>query len=263
MLKHSIISLSVGTLLAGFGQLALAADDVVATVNGKSIKTEAISEYVAEHKMSAEIALQQRDRIIDELVSRELVLQDADNKKLEKRPEVITELKRIKRQVLLNAAIQEALAKDPVSEEEMRKQYDAKLPQLVQTEYKARHILLKEEAEAKAVIKELKKGADFAELAKSKSTGPTGKNGGDLGYFAPQQMVPPFSEAVMKLKDGSFTEEPVQTQFGWHVILREGSRTSEPPSFEQIKPQIQQFVQQEHIMRYINALRDKAKISKK
>lgn len=262
--KTTTLALTAGSLLLGLSHtaIAVASDDVVATVNGKNINTQAITEYVTEHKMSMEVATQQRARIIDELISRELVIQDAQAKKLEKRPEVIAELKRLKMQVLLNAAVQEALSKDPITDEELRKQYDAKLPQMVQTEYKARHILVNEEAEAKSIIEELKKGADFAELAKTKSTGPSGKNGGDLGFFSPQQMVPPFSAAVMKLKDGAFTQAPVQTQFGWHVILREDSRTSEPPSFEQIKPQIQQFVQQEHIMRYISGLRDKAKITK-
>ena len=98
-------------------------------------------------------------------------------------------------------------------------------------EFKARHILVETQSEANSIVAELEGGANFAELAKTKSTGPSGPNGGDLGWFSPNQMVQPFSQAVAALEDGAFSKTPVQTQFGWHVILREDSREATPPTF--------------------------------
>jgi len=126
-------------------------------------------------------------------------------------------------------------------------------------QFKARHILVASQGEAVDLIKELDDGADFEELAKGKSTGPSGPTGGDLGWFSPDQMVAPFSSAVAALDDGGYTSEPVQTQFGWHVILREESRDSEPPTLESVREVITQQVQQKKLQTYIASLREAAK----
>jgi peptidyl-prolyl cis-trans isomerase C len=129
------------------------------------------------------------------------------------------------------------------------------------TEYKARHILVDSEEAAKDVIKKLKKGEKFADLAKKVSKDPGSKgNGGDLGWFNPQQMVPPFSNAVVSLKNGELTQTPVQTQFGWHVILREDSRDQPPPAFDAVKDQLRSMMQTQRLQQHIGELKAKAKI---
>ena len=123
-------------------------------------------------------------------------------------------------------------------------------------QYKARHILVQTQGEADALVNQLNEGADFEALAKEFSTGPSGPNGGDLGWFAPDQMVKPFADAVVALDDGTYTKTPVQTQFGWHVILREESRESEPPTLESVRDAIKQRVEQQKFQDYMQGLRD-------
>ncbi len=156
--------------------------------------------------------------------------------------------------------LQKQAKKNPVSDKELRKEYDSKVAGANLKEYKARHILLKSEADAKSVIAELDSGANFAELAKSKSTGPTAKNGGDLGWFKPNQMVPPFAQAVSEMKKGSYTKKPVKTQFGWHVIKLEDERKLTPPKFEEVKEQIRSIKTNQKIQQYVIELRKKAKV---
>jgi len=159
-----------------------------------------------------------------------------------------------------NAALA-AMAQDiKVTDDELKEAYEQVKKQAARTEYKARHILVKDEAEAKQIIKELDKKADFAELAKKHSLGPTGKNGGELDWFDDSQMVKPFSDAVATMKPGTHSKEPVQTQFGWHVIELQETRTAEPPSFEDAKPQLTALVQRQKLGKELNELRDKAMV---
>ena len=122
-------------------------------------------------------------------------------------------------------------------------------------EFKARHILVETQGEAQDLITQLDGGADFAELVKEKSTGPSGPSGGDLGWFPPDRMVPEFSSAVVELEDGAYTKSAVQTQFGWHVILREDSRESTPPPFETMRDVLRQRVESSKLQDYIEGLR--------
>ena len=147
---------------------------------------------------------------------------------------------------------------NPVSDEELKKIYQEQAPS--GDEYKARHILVKEEDEAKTLIVELDNGADFSELAKQHSTGPSGKSGGELGWFSPKQMVAPFSEAVAGMEKGAYTKQPIKTQFGWHIIILDDTREASPPPFEQLKPQLQAFVQKQRVQAYITRLRESATI---
>ena len=130
-------------------------------------------------------------------------------------------------------------------------------------EVKARHILVPEEATARAIIEKLTGGADFAEIAKTDSTGPSGPNGGDLGYFARGAMVPTFEAAAFELEPGSFTPEPVQTQFGWHIIKVEDKRVATPPSFEEMVPQLRQNLLNQTLGRILEALRASAQINRR
>ncbi|NCF73996.1 MAG: hypothetical protein GWP67_10895 [Gammaproteobacteria bacterium] len=125
-------------------------------------------------------------------------------------------------------------------------------------EFKARHILVDTQAAATALIEELQGGADFVELAKEHSTGPSGPSGGDLGWFTVQTMVEPFSDAVAAMEDGAFTAEPVQTQFGWHVILREDSRESAPPSLDSVRDAIKQRIEQDKFQKFLVNAREEA-----
>jgi peptidyl-prolyl cis-trans isomerase C len=130
-------------------------------------------------------------------------------------------------------------------------------------EVKARHILVPEEATARAIIEKLAGGADFAEIAKTDSTGPSGPNGGDLGYFPRGAMVPTFEAVAFELKPGTFTSEPVQTQFGWHVIKVEDKRVTTPPTFEKIAPQLRQNLLNQNLGRVLEGLRASAQINKR
>jgi len=150
-----------------------------------------------------------------------------------------------------------------VSEEAIQKEYETAIAAMKGKEYKASHILVDSEDKAKEVIAELKKGGNFAELAKEKSSDSSAANGGDLGWFTPSMMVPPFAQAVAKMEKGKFSEEPVQTPFGWHVILLEDSRAATPPSLTELKPQIQQMLQSKMVNDYLEKLRSGAKIEVK
>jgi len=152
------------------------------------------------------------------------------------------------------------VAEEAVTDEAVQKAYDATYSDAEPTrEYHAAHILVASEDEAKAIKAELDDGADFAELAKEKSTGPSGPNGGDLGWFSEGMMVKPFEDAVVALEPGAVSD-PVQTQFGWHVILLEDTRTAEPPTFEEAKPNLENVVKRQKIADELNTLRQNAKV---
>jgi peptidyl-prolyl cis-trans isomerase C len=148
-------------------------------------------------------------------------------------------------------------ALEAVTDEEVKARYDKEIAAMEkQFEVHARHILVKTKEEAEAIIKELDGGSDFADVAKEKSTGPSGPKGGDLGFFAKGQMVPEFETAAFALKDGEYTKEPVQTQFGWHVIKREEGRVQEPPAFDSVKDQVRQLVLREKYAEIVKNARE-------
>ena len=239
--------------LCGMSAAAVAGD--VATVNGKGIDQSALDALMAEQKGKVS-----REQAVNALVIEELLLQEAAKGKLEKRADVKNALERQRRTYLANLAVQEHLKASPIGDDDIKKAYDQFAAGEKGTEYSARHILVEDKADAEKVIKELGKGADFAELAKKKSTGPTGKNGGDLGWFDAKTMVKPFADAVKKMKKGSYTKEPVQTQFGWHVIKLEDTRAKQPPSLEQMRGRIAAFLRQQKMQEYMAGLRGKAKV---
>lgn len=235
----------------------------VATVNGKEISQQMYQAYVQQieqrqHNGNINV---DRNRLINELVNRELLHQAALSMKLDKNPQIKFLIEQQKIDLLTKAAMKEIVDKHPVTESEIEATYKKMKAKSNPMEFKARHILLKTKADAEAVIKKLNKGADFATLAKEKSTGPSGKKGGDLGWFKAGQMVPAFSKAVMGLKKGEYTKEPVKTQFGYHVIKLEDSRKIAPPKLENVKNQIRGFLQQQRIQKYVADLRKKAKVN--
>jgi peptidyl-prolyl cis-trans isomerase C len=238
-------------------------ENTLLTVNGKPVSKAMYALYfqdrmrnVPDAKNSPEMQM----NVLNELANVIIAAQDAEKKNIDQRPEVAATLALLRAKLLTQTVIQEYAANHKPTEEEIKTYYEAEYANQSGQEYKASHILVKEEAEAKALIKELDGGADFAELAKAKSTGPTGKNGGDLGWFDSNQMVKPFADAVAALEKGAYSKEPVQTQFGWHVILLEDTREMEAPSLDAVRGEIITKLQQKALAGYMEGLRTDSSI---
>lgn len=235
--------------------------DAVAVVNGKYIAKTTFENLQKEIAERAQGQVIPKEKLLEELIQRELLVQDAEQKKLDQSPEVLSRLDDAKKSILTQAEVQNFMKANPVTDAEIKAEYDSKVGGANATEYKARHILVKTEAEAKKIIAELDKGGDFAKLANKNSLdGKEAQNGGDLGWFAAGQMVEPFSKAVIALEKGKYTKEPVQTQFGWHVILREDSRQQTPPPLEAVKEQIVPMLQRKKVQDMLENLRKQAKV---
>ena len=203
-----------------------------------------------------------RKAVIDQLAMQMLVSQEAVKKGLDKTAEVKDQMELTRQSILASAFVQDYMKNNPVSDDALKAEYDKIKAQMTGTEFKARHILVKTEASAKDIIAKLKKDPKaFEKLAKEKSEDPGSKaNGGDLGWFDPRGMVPEFSAAVAKLEKGKFTQEPVKSQFGYHVIMLEDSRPLQLPPMEQIKPQLSQQIQQQNLKKLVDDMKAKAKI---
>jgi peptidyl-prolyl cis-trans isomerase C len=238
----------------------------LAVVNGKTLTEQDYQNFaeIVQSQTSRPIPPEQREQAIDEIISRELMAQNALKDGLDKNPEFQKRLDKARYSLLVEFSIRDYIEKNPVSDEEVKKEYDERIKKItLPTEYKAKHVLLKTEEEAKAVIEELKKGADIAKLAEEKSEDKgSGKNGGDLGWFQKEQMVAPFSEAVAKMEKGKFSEAPVKSDFGWHVILLEDTRTSEPPAFDLVKERMLQSLQTHKVAEYLDEIKKNAKIER-
>jgi peptidyl-prolyl cis-trans isomerase C len=191
-----------------------------------------------------------------------VVAEEAVKKGLDKSPEVLDQLSAIRQSVLANAYVDDFIKSNPISEDALKAEYERIKATISGTEYMARHILVDKESEAKDIIARLKKDpAQFPKLAMEKSKDQGSKaRGGELGWFDPRRMVPEFSAAVAKLEKGKFTEVPVKSQFGYHVILLEDSRAIEAPPLEQVKAQLSQQLQQQGVKKQLDALKAAAKI---
>jgi len=238
-------------------------DQVLVTVNGQAVTGEMFGIYLNERMQKspgAKNSPQLQNQAINELINTMLLAQAATEAGLDKRPNVATALNMQRDQLLSRVALQEYASSHQPAEEELKKSYEEGLASQEGEEYKARHILVKTEEEAKQLIELINDGADFAELAKEHSTGPTGVKGGDLGWFGAGQMVKPFSDAVKGAEPGVVTPTPVQTQFGWHVIELQEKRAKQPPSFESVRQKLLTEAQRKSLGEYMNQLREKAKI---
>lgn len=235
--------------------------DAIAVVNGHYIAKATLDKLEKEIAERSHGQAFPKEKLIEELIQRELLVQDAEQKHLETSAEVLAQLDSAKKTLLTQADVQDFIKANPVTDAEIKAEYDSKVAGENGIEYKARHILVKTEEEAKKIIAELDKGGDFAKLANKHSLdGKEAQNGGDLGWFAPTQMVAPFSEAVVKLEKGQYTKAPVKTQFGWHIILREDSKAQTPPPLEAVKEQLMPFLQREKVKAMIENLRKQAKV---
>lgn len=198
--------------------------------------------------------------LFNQLVNTTMLARAARTDGLHQLPEVETATKIAQYIVLAEVAIRNYLKNHPITDDDIQKAYDEHYVKSPAIEYKARHILVKTEDEAKKLIEELNGGADFSELAKQHSTGPTGKNGGDLGWFGADQMVPPFSEAVAKLEKGKYTAAPVKTQFGWHVIQQDDKREAPVPPLEEVRKTVVEGLQRERAATYMSEVREKTDV---
>jgi len=237
-----------------------AAEKTVAEVNGTPITQTGIDAY-AKQRQQVRPGKVPQEQLINEVIGKVLVYQDAVAKGLDKDPELVARIERLRREVIVSDALGVYATANPVTEAEMEEVYNEAVARTVGEEYKARHILVESEDDAKAIIVELDGGADFAELAIAKSTGPSGPQGGDLGWFRDGTMVKPFSDAAAKLDKGGYTKAPIKTQFGWHVILLEDTRPIAPPPLDDVRPQLKQQLEQIKLQAYVEELREKATIN--
>jgi peptidyl-prolyl cis-trans isomerase C len=199
-----------------------------------------------------------RNAVREELNTRELLVREAKKKGLEKNADVKNQMELSGQTVLVRAYVGDWLKANPISDALLHKEYDAIKAQMGDKEYKVRHILVEKEDEAKEIVVELQKGGKFEKLVeRSKDTG-SKANGGDLDWNAPGNFVKPFSDAMVKLPKGKFTATPVQTQFGWHVIEVTDIRDAKIPTFEEVKPQLQQRMQGQYLDSYFKELRAKS-----
>ena len=238
---------------------------LVAKLNGEDIYLDEVLRLV--EKLPEEIRQQPLetyfDRLIDDIVDSRLAAAAGNEAGLTNDERVIEQMSIAAQRVLAEAWINSELRKS-ITDEAVQQAYDIFVAdEQSRHEVRARHILVKEKAEAEAVITELQGGANFAELAKKRSTGPSGPNGGDLGYFPRGAMVPAFENAAFALAAGSFTQTPVQTQFGWHIILVEEKRIAEAPTIEELAPQLRQNLISQNLGRLLDSLRTNARIERR
>lgn len=233
----------------------------IAVVNGKSIPANR-----ADALMAAQIAQGQPDSedlrkaVREELVRREILVQEAQKTGVDKKPEVQAQMDLARQGVLIGAYLNDYVRSHPITEEAIKKEYDSIRSTLGDKEYKARHILVEKEEEAKAIIDRLKKGEKFDELAKQSKDPGSKERGGDLGWASPGSYVKPFAAALSTLEKGKYTEAPVKSDFGWHVILLDDTRELKAPGLDEVKPQISQRLQQKMVEQQIVELRSKAKV---
>lgn len=238
----------------------LAEDNVLARVNGEPIDQDMLDFYMLQKQRQLKGHAPDRHEVLKEVVDLELMIQDAEKMGLDKDPAVLQQLKFYRQNLLVNMAVRKYLEKHPVTDEDIQAAYKEMASKQSGKEYHARHILVKTREEAEQIIDQLDKGADFAELAKEKSIGPTKTRGGDLGWFSPDRMVGEFSDAVQELDKGEYTKEPVKTQFGWHVIEQVDSRKAQTPALDEVRDELVSKLRNERLNEYMDSLRKDAKV---
>jgi len=232
----------------------------VAVVDGVSISRDAYQDYLKgllRGKSESEVTAEEKDKVLDQMINMQLIAAQADKDGLEKDPDVATRLALVRTQILADAAAQKYVKSHEPTDQELHAAYDTATDK---TEYRASHILVPTKEKADQVIKKLKGGAKFEDVAKAESTDNSKANGGDLGWFTTARMVKPFGDAVKGLKVGETTADPVQTQYGWHVIKLVDTRDA---PFDQFKGQLSNGILQKKFQDYIEALKKTAKIEKK
>ena len=254
----------VALLIAGaiVSAPAFADGKAFTTVNGQAIPQAVYDAIITEQKAKGVPETpEMRNAIKEQLIARELLVQEAKKKGFDKKSEILLQIEAAKQAILGNAFLADYMRAHPVSDAQLKTEYENIKSKLGSTEYKTRHILVEKEEDAKAIIAKLEKGEKISDLAKQSKDPGSAENGGDLGWSAPSTYVPPFAEALIKLKKGEFTKTPVKTQFGYHVIQLDDSRAMTSPPFDQVKPQLLQRANQQQIENLVKELRSKAKVN--
>ncbi len=237
----------------------------VAIVNGTPISRAEFDIYVKGllQGKQQELTTDQKNQVLDELISMQLLAAQADKDGLDKSPDTEAQLAVLRLRVMADAESQKFLKGQDPTDAELHAEYDNAIASMDKTEYHARHILVSSKEQADQEIKKLKAGAKFEDLAKADSIDGSKTNGGDLGWFTLARMVKPFADAVKALKKGEYTQQPVQTQFGWHVIKLEDTRDVTPPPFDQVKSQLTNAVIRKKLQAYVAELKKNATIERK
>lgn len=256
------LTIALSALLFSASPL-LAEDKVLATVNGQTISESQLEIAATQSKVDYEkITSEQRKLLTEALVNRQLVLQEAIKANYDKDKDIVARVKALTESYIAANYLATVAKGFKVEEKDIKAYYDKNVVANTPKEYKARHILVKTEDEAKALIKEIEGGADFSKLAKEKSTDTgSGSRGGDLGWFTSQDMVAPFSKAVAALKKGELSKTPINSQFGWHVIILDDERTTQPPELSAVKQSIEKVLIKEKLNEYLTDLNAKANVT--
>jgi peptidyl-prolyl cis-trans isomerase C len=244
---------------------ATPADKPIATVNGTDISRDVFDYYVRNTagKNPTDLTADQRAQLLDNLVRGEVVAQEVLKQGFDKGGDTQSLLTLSRLQILEQAGFEHYVQSKAPTDAELQAEYRSQIDAMPKTQYHARHILVANQTDAQQVIDQLKHGAKFEDLAKKDSIDPGSKNnGGDLGWFSPTTMVKPFAEAVQSLKNGEVTPQPIQTQYGWHVIQLIDTRETPVPPFDQVKERVSQLWQQKQFRAYEDDLLKNAKIQK-
>jgi peptidyl-prolyl cis-trans isomerase C len=238
-----------------------AAAQNLAVVNGKPVPTSRADAMVKQlASQGQQDTPELRNMVKEELINREILIQEADKLGLGNNADVKSQVDMARQSIMIRALVSDYVKKHPISDAEIKAEYDKFKSQAGDKEYRARHILVEKEDEAKAIISKLKGGAKFEDLAKQSKDPGSAANGGDLDWASPSSFVKPFSDAMTGLQKGQITETPVKTQFGYHVIKLEDVRAAKLPSFDEVKPQIAESLQQQKLQAFQQDLRKKAKV---
>jgi peptidyl-prolyl cis-trans isomerase C len=226
---------------------------------GKEIYPKAYFDFLLKERLAQgqPDSPEMRNAVREELNTRELLVREAKKKGLDKNADVKNQMDLTAQTILVRAYVADWAKANPIPDAALRKEYEQIKTQIGDKEYKVRHILVEKEDEAKAIIVSLQKGERFEKLAEQSKDPGSKANGGDLDWNAPANFVKPFSDAMVKLEKGKFTAQPVQTQFGWHVIRLDDVRDAKVPPYEEVKPQLAQRLQSQHLDNYFKELRAK------
>ena len=260
MTSTPLKSLAMASLLAIASTGAFAQN--VAIVNGKAVPKTRLDALATQiERAGRPVTAEMQGQLRDEVIAREIFMQEADKQGLAQTDDFRNQMELARQSILIRELFSEFQKKNPVTDAEMKAEYDKFVAANSGKEYKARHILVEKEDQAKAILASLKKGGKFEDIAKKQSKDPgSGANGGDLDWANPEGYVPEFSQALVKLNKGQTVDAPVKTQFGWHIIRLDDVRTPQLPPFDQVKPQLQQQMVQQKLGKYQEELRAKAKI---
>lgn len=266
LMKKTQLKAGAALLLSATLALPLAVQaQNIAVVNGKPVpkaRAEAILKQVTEQagKQGQQLPPDLDQRVRDSVVLGEIFTQEAEKRGLASSADYRSQMEQARQQVLTNALFADFAKANPVAEADVKAEYDKFKAQSAGTEYRARHILVEKEDEAKKLIADIKAGGKFEELAKKNSKDPgSGANGGDLDFAAANAYVPEFSQAMAKLKKGEMTQEPVKTQFGFHIIRLDDTREAQFPPYDDVKAQLKQRMEQQKLAAFRDEIRVKAK----